>query len=599
MRHLVGLLWVAIAALLLSFVAACGSDEGGVPGTPLTSLDAASPTNDGSTGVDSSTPTDGGSGDGGSGDGGSGDGGSGDADSGTPAAPTITSFTVADDKITTGSDAKLTAVFSGGTGSIDQGVGAVTSNVVASSGALTANKTFTLTVTNSAGVSVTAQVTVQVFNAAVIDAFTANKTKVTVGQTVDLTADFSGGTATVDNGVGAVQDAVAKTTGAIAVNTTFTLTVTNEAGDSVTAQVTVNAYAAPSITSFVAAASEVSRGATTTVTGVFAGGAGSVDQGVGAVTSGNATATTAINGNVTFTLTVTNEAGASVTATANVTRKKELYVSSYATANGNAGTIAVFDYDASGNATPKRRIAGVSPALTGPRGLFVVNDEIVVAQGNGVVSTFDVLDTGNVAPKRRLTGGNTTFDQPVAAFVVAGEMFVGNEDGKLLVFDPALTGNVAPKRTLTGAATMLSTTHYPVVDNGELYVSNYGSGTVTVYPATAFGDTAPTRTITTNTNPIACTVDGNELIVSHRLGSIISYDKNTGAVLRTINGASTQMDTTWTEQVAVYKDEIYAAAYNTQKVLVFPRNANGNVAPTRVITGANTLFADPIGLFIY
>lgn len=590
MRHFVRLPWGVLAALLIAFVAACGSDDGAAPGTASTNLDASSPNddaskpnNDASAQVDASTSSDGG----------------GNTDSGTPAAPTITSFTAADEKITTGNDAKLTAVFSGGTGSIDQGVGVVTTNVAASSGVLTATKTFTLTVTSPAGVSVTAQITVQVFPAAVIDAFTANKTKVTVGETVDLTADFAGGAATVDNGIGAVQDTVAKTTGAIAANTTFTLTVTNEAGDSVTAQVTVDAYAAPSITSFVAAASEVSRGGTTTVTGVFAGGTGAVDQGVGAVTSGNAAATGAINGNVTFTLTVTNEAGTAVTATANVTTKKELYVSSYASANGNAGTIAVFDYDANGDATPKRRIAGVSPALTGPRGLFVVGDEVVVAQGNGMVSTFDVLDTGNVAPKRRLAGASTTFDQPVAAFIVGGEMFVGNEDEKLHVFDQALTGDVAPKRTLTGPSTMLSATHYPVVDNGELYVSNYGGGTVTVYPAAAFGDTAPTRTITTNANPVACTVDGNELIVSHKTGSIVSYDKNTGAVLRTITGASTQMDAIWTEQVVVYKDEIYAAAYLTQKVLVFPRNGNGNVAPTRVITGANTLFAQPIGLFIY
>ena len=76
-------------------------------------------------------------------------------------APTIISFTPAALTIPAGTATTLTAVFTNGTGSVNQSVGAVASGIPVSTGDLSATATFTLTVTNSAG-SVTQQVTVNV-----------------------------------------------------------------------------------------------------------------------------------------------------------------------------------------------------------------------------------------------------------------------------------------------------------------------------------------------------------------------------------------------------------------------------------------------------
>ena len=77
------------------------------------------------------------------------------------APPSITSFGAANTTITDGTSSILNAVFTGGTGSIDNGVGAVTSGVGVTV-TPTSTTTYKLTVTNSAGVSVPATTTVTV-----------------------------------------------------------------------------------------------------------------------------------------------------------------------------------------------------------------------------------------------------------------------------------------------------------------------------------------------------------------------------------------------------------------------------------------------------
>jgi endonuclease G len=78
-----------------------------------------------------------------------------------PTPPSITRFTVSPSTVTTGGSATLAAVFANGSGSIDQGIGAVPSGVGVSTGALSSTRTYTLSVTGS-GITATAQVTVSV-----------------------------------------------------------------------------------------------------------------------------------------------------------------------------------------------------------------------------------------------------------------------------------------------------------------------------------------------------------------------------------------------------------------------------------------------------
>jgi len=76
------------------------------------------------------------------------------------ATPSIISFTSISPSVPMGTATILTAVFTGGEGTIDNGLGAVTSGTGISTGNLAANTTFTLTVANLAGTSVSTQSTV-------------------------------------------------------------------------------------------------------------------------------------------------------------------------------------------------------------------------------------------------------------------------------------------------------------------------------------------------------------------------------------------------------------------------------------------------------
>jgi hypothetical protein len=155
----------------------------------------------------------------------------------TPA-PSITSFSAASPSITAGNSTTLTAVFSNGTGMIDNGVGSVTSGtpVIVKP---TVTTTYTLTVSGT-GTAATSKVTVTVTPATLqpsISSFVAGSPSITAGGSTTLTAVFSNGTGNINNGVGAVTSGTPVTIIPSA-TTTYTLTVTGT-GTPATANATV------------------------------------------------------------------------------------------------------------------------------------------------------------------------------------------------------------------------------------------------------------------------------------------------------------------------------------------------------------------------
>lgn len=230
--------------------------------------------------------------------------------------PTIFTFTRSPATITDGSSSTLTPNFQGGTGVIDNGVGAVTANT-GYPVTPTTTTTYTLTVTNSVGVAQTRTATVTVVPPPVITSFTSAASSITAGQSTTITGVFQDGTGAVNNGVGAVTSGTARTVSPTT-TTTYRLTVTNAAGTPVTANVTVTVVAAPSIGSFTAAANPITVGTSTTLTAVFGNGTGAVDNGVGSVTTNTAVTVTPA-ATTTYTLTVNNSLGATATRTVTVT----------------------------------------------------------------------------------------------------------------------------------------------------------------------------------------------------------------------------------------------------------------------------------------
>ncbi|MFA6035007.1 MAG: hypothetical protein WC889_19065, partial [Myxococcota bacterium] len=161
-----------------------------------------------------------------------------------------------------------------------------------------------VTVTNSVGDTATANKEPVVVRAPWVMSFNSTNNMIATGGTTKLYASFGDGTAVIDNGVGAIARCEKKETAALTQSTTFKITVTNPAGDSVSEQTVVMVGGAPIIRSFRADNPVVTKGKTTTLRVSYMGDSGEIDQGVGPVNNMDTKTTGVLNEDTTFTLTV-------------------------------------------------------------------------------------------------------------------------------------------------------------------------------------------------------------------------------------------------------------------------------------------------------
>ena len=245
------------------------------------------------------------------------------------APPVATSLVATLGTITTGGTTTVTPTFSGGTavigttgnGSNDLSASATNSTSV-STGSLSASKTYTLTVTNAAGDKAYATCAVTVVAAPAATSLLATKDTITTGSTTTVTPTFSGGTAvigTTGNGSSDLSaSAISSTginTGTLSASKTYTLTVTNNAGDKAYATCGVTVVAAPVANGFTTSAATPAYGTTFTLTPTYMGGTGTITASAGpSITcpdSGLTSSAITANwfGTRTYTLTVTNAAG--------------------------------------------------------------------------------------------------------------------------------------------------------------------------------------------------------------------------------------------------------------------------------------------------
>jgi len=236
----------------------------------------------------------------------------------TPNAPVISTFSAKPDSITPGGTAILASVFGGGSGVITPG------NIAVTSGAQTSvmptyTTVYTLTVTNSAGVTTSHTATVTVTpNTPVISEFIADPPSITPGGTSNLTGVFSDGTGMISPGNIPVTSGTPVSV-TPAQTTIYTLIVTPSSGAPTTQTVTVTVSpTAASITSFNATPSSISAGDSSSLTGVFANGTGVITPGNISVTSGTPVSVTPSQ-TTTYTLTVTPPSGPATSQTTIVT----------------------------------------------------------------------------------------------------------------------------------------------------------------------------------------------------------------------------------------------------------------------------------------
>jgi hypothetical protein len=245
-------------------------------------------------------------------------GGSSNGGGGNNNPPAISSFSTSPGIVTDGANAKLTGVFSNGTGVITPGNTSVTSGTAVSvTPPNDVTTTYTLTVTGTSGATVSATTTAQAVAAPAITSFSASSSTINAGGSTSLNAVFTGGTGVVTPGnlpiISGTPLTVSPTT-----TTTYTITITNAATTAVTGTATVTVVPVPAITSFLASPATITVGSSSSLTAVFTGGTGVVTPGNITVTSGTAVSVKPTS-TTTYTLTVSGAGGTNAVQTAVVT----------------------------------------------------------------------------------------------------------------------------------------------------------------------------------------------------------------------------------------------------------------------------------------
>jgi sugar lactone lactonase YvrE len=289
----------------------------------------------------------------------------------------------------------------------------------------------------------------------------------------------------------------------------------------------------------------------------------------------------------------------------------KLYVS-----NSISNSIVRFDnaFTVTGNATPAATITGAATTLNTPAfiTLDVVNDRLYVAN-NGDVSIliFDNISTknGNIAPERTISGIATNLVDPtdVSVDTTKDLLYVADEtDVYVFATASTATGNVAPIHDIQVNFTVSAVLIDAASDT--LYIADTANSAIHVYngASTLDGPVTANRTLQGATthlaNPGSLQIDGaGRLVVSNSptnttLSSITIYPNAatiTGNIAPSgeIKGSSTGLIVP--DQLVVDKtgtSTIYNADSGAGRVAIFANTgtANGNIAPTRAISGANT-----------
>lgn len=169
--------------------------------------------------------------------------GSGTPTSAPPPLPVINSLVAAKNTISTGQGTTLSAVFSNGRGMIDHGVGEIRSGIPIE--VRPANTTtFLLTVTNDASATATLSVQVTVVPLPDITEFSLAASVLPIGGSTALRATYRGGTGMISPGDFPIPNGGTVNVAPVS-TTTYTLTVTNPAGDRITGSTTLNIDTSP------------------------------------------------------------------------------------------------------------------------------------------------------------------------------------------------------------------------------------------------------------------------------------------------------------------------------------------------------------------
>ncbi len=381
------------------------------------------------------------------------------------AAAAATGITAATNPVLYGGSTTITPQFPAGTGVINQGIGAVSSGVAYTTGTITANKTFTLTVTNAAGDTAMFPFTVDVQTVAV--GAISGPVTVTQSHTASYSTVVTGAadTSVTWSSAGAGSWSGSTWT-APATPGTYTLTATAVNGATNTLSVTV--VLAPVVSSFTASPVGINRNQSSTLAAAFTGAGtganatGVVTPGRLSITSGGAGVTTgALTTTQTYTLTVTNDAGDTATAQT---------------------TVQVFlgQFSATSNS--------LTPARSLPTATLRADGNVLVSGGGTGSTATDLFDSTalsftSASPLLAGRSGQTSTLLPNGLMLIAG----GTTDGSTALATAELYNPADGSFTVTGTLKQARRNHRAVLlDTGKvLLLGGTGLSSAELYdPAT-------------------------------------------------------------------------------------------------------------------
>jgi DNA-binding beta-propeller fold protein YncE len=244
---------------------------------------------------------------------------------------------------------------------------------------------------------------------------------------------------------------------------------------------------------------------------------------------------------------------------------------------------------------PKRTIQGENTFLEYACSVYVdpVTGDIYGINNDTLnwMTVFNRDAKGNVAPYRKLHTPHTTFG------IVADEetqelLMTIQDDHAVSVFKKTAKDQDAPIRLLQGPKTLMADPHGIALDTktGLIYVTNWGTVQDRKYDVPwRYGKV--NWPVGRNNN-----IPGSGKILPP---SITVYRKDASgdtAPLRVISGPKTLLD--WPTSIAVHPDrgEIFVANDTNDTVTVYRSDANGDVAPIRILKGPRSMIKNPTGV---
>jgi DNA-binding beta-propeller fold protein YncE len=271
-------------------------------------------------------------------------------------------------------------------------------------------------------------------------------------------------------------------------------------------------------------------------------------------------------------------------------------------------------YDRTENTPPKAAMSEPKRIISGENTYLEFACSVYVDPATGDIyginndtlnwmTVFDRNAKGNAAPNRKLATPHTTFG------MVADEerqelLMTIQDDQAIVVFPKKAAEQDAPTRLIQGPKTLMADPHGIALDpkNKLIFVTNWGSlneRTKEPPPGAQLEGRAARGAKKANwPTPRENNIPGSG---KFQPPSITVYEKDASgdvAPLRVISGPKTLMN--WPTAIAVHPDrgEIFVANDTADIVTVYKLDANGDVAPIRTLKGTRTMIKNPTGIAV-